>query len=125
VVRVTYDELMAYCLGKPGAWPDQPWEGDIVVKVHDRIFAFLGGGEAGGDGVSVGLKSGRDREEADEWLLRFPDSAHVMPYIGRSGWNTLDVGSDIPDDEICEAIDESYAFVLAKIPKKHRPASAD
>ena len=120
---MTYDELMAYCLGKPGAWPDQPWEGDIVVKVHDKIFAFLGGGDARGDGVSVGLKSGRDREEADEWLLRFPDSARVMPYIGRSGWNTLDVGGDIPDDEICEAIDESYSFVLAKIPRKHRPAS--
>ena len=126
---MTYDELLAYCLGKPGAWPDQPWEGSVVAKVHDKIFAFLGDGAAVEPGeqshLSVGLKAGQDREEADEWLRQFPDSARVMPYIGRSGWNTFDVGRDIPDDEIREAIDESYTRVVAKIPKKHRPATAD
>ena len=35
-------ELLAYCLAKPGAWVDEPWEGDQVVKVADKIFAFLG-----------------------------------------------------------------------------------
>ena len=35
-------DLLAYCLGKPGAWVDEPWEGDQVVKVADKIFAFLG-----------------------------------------------------------------------------------
>jgi predicted DNA-binding protein (MmcQ/YjbR family) len=123
---MTYDELLAYCLSKPGAWPDQPWEESVVAKVHEKIFAFLGSGSGDDDGdedvVSVGLKAGHDREEADEWLLRYPDSARVMAYIGRSGWNTLDVGRDIPDDEICEAIDESYARIVAKLPKKHRPA---
>ena len=34
----------AYCLAKPGAWPDEPWEGDVVAKVGSKIFAF-GGGE--------------------------------------------------------------------------------
>ena len=32
----------AYCLAKPGAWPDSPWEGDTVVKVGPKIFVFLG-----------------------------------------------------------------------------------
>ena len=31
-----------YCLAKPGAWQDEPWEGDVVAKVGDKIFAFLG-----------------------------------------------------------------------------------
>jgi predicted DNA-binding protein (MmcQ/YjbR family) len=109
------EELLAYCLDKPGAWQDEPWEGDVVAKVHDKIFAFLGGGG------SVGLKCGPSREVADEWLLRYPDDAHVMAYIGRSGWNTLDVGGAIPDDELLEAVDASYAAVVAKLPKKHRP----
>ena len=45
-------EMLAYCLAKPGAWLDQPWEGDEVVKVGSRIFAFLGaaGREADGRG---------------------------------------------------------------------------
>jgi predicted DNA-binding protein (MmcQ/YjbR family) len=112
---VTPEELLDHCLSKPGAWEDEPWEGDVVAKVHDKIFAFLG------DGTSVGVKCGT-RDEADEWLVRYPDAAAVMAYIGRSGWNTLKVGGAIPDDEIREAVDESYAMVVAKLPKKHRPA---
>ena len=32
----------------PGAWPDEPWEGDVVVKVGAKIFAFLGSGTSVG-----------------------------------------------------------------------------
>lgn len=117
---MTPADLLAYCLNKPGAWKDEPWEGDVVVKVGDKIFAFLGSLE----GTSVGLKCGANRDEADEWLLRYPDDAHVMPYIGRSGWNTLAAGGAIPDDEILEAIDDSYRTVVSKLPKKQRPEGA-
>ena len=111
--RLSYDDVRAHCLSKPGAWEDSPWEGELVVKVHDKIFAFLGSD-------SVGVKCGT-RDEADEWLLRYPDDASVMAYIGRSGWNTLRVGGSIPDDDIADAIDTSYDLVVAKLPRKHRP----
>lgn len=114
---MTYDDLLAHCLAKPGAWQDEPWEGDVVAKVGPKIFAFLGSAEH----ISVGVKCGRNRDEADEWLLRFPDDAHVMAYIGRSGWNTLDCNGAIPDDEILEAVDASYDTVVAKLPKRDRP----
>ena len=113
---MTPDEVLAYCLAKPGAWQDEPWEGDVVAKVGPKIFAFLG------DGESVGVKCGRTRDEADEWLARYPDDSHVMAYIGRSGWNTLRVGGAIPDDELLEAVDASYDAVVSKLPKKDRPA---
>lgn len=106
--------VRTYCLAKPGAWLDQPWEGDHVVKVGPKIFAFLGA-------ESVGLKCGT-RDEADEWLHRFPDAARVMPYIGRSGWNTLSTAGAIPDDEVLEAIDTSYDYVVAKLPRRERPS---
>jgi predicted DNA-binding protein (MmcQ/YjbR family) len=114
---MTYEELLAYCLDKPGAWPDEPWEGDVVAKVDQKIFAFLGSAGAG----SVGVKCGANRDGADEWLVRFPDDAAVMPYIGRSGWNTLTLGGAIPDDEILEAVDASYETVVSKLPKSRRP----
>jgi predicted DNA-binding protein (MmcQ/YjbR family) len=113
---VTSEELLAYCLAKPGAWPDEPWEGDVVAKVGPKIFAFLG------SGTSVGLKCGSSREAADEWLHRYPDDAKVMAYIGRSGWNSLTVGGGIPDDELLEAVDASYEAIVSKLPKKDRPA---
>jgi predicted DNA-binding protein (MmcQ/YjbR family) len=115
---MTREELLGYCLAKPGAWQDEPWEGDVVVKVGSKIFAFLGSEEAPG----VGLKCGPTREVADEWLLRYPDDASVMAYIGRSGWNSLRVGGAIADDELLEAVDASYDAVASKLPKKDRPA---
>lgn len=118
---MTPKELLNYCLAKPGAWEDEPWEGDIVAKVGPRdkgkIFAFVGGGD------SVGVKAGANRDEADEWLLRYPDDASVMAYIGRSGWNTLRVGGAIPDEEIHEAVDISYDLVISKLPKSKRPSA--
>jgi predicted DNA-binding protein (MmcQ/YjbR family) len=117
---MTRDELLATCLAKPGAWPDEPWEGDVVVKVAAKIFAFLGSGPP--SAATVGLKCANTREEADEWLQRYPEDAKVMPYIGRSGWNSLRIGGAIPDDELLEAIDASYALVVSKLAKKDRPA---
>ena len=114
---MTRDELLGYCLAKPGAWQDQPWEDDVVVKVGTKIFAFFGMEP----NSTVGVKCGASREAADEWLLRYPDDASVMPYIGRSGWNSLQFGGGIPDDELLEAVDASYDTVVSKLPKKDRP----
>jgi predicted DNA-binding protein (MmcQ/YjbR family) len=116
---MTRDELLAYCLAKPGAWPDDPWGDGVVAKVGAKIFAFLGVDSAT---PSVGLKCAATRDAADEWLVRYPDDASVMAYIGRSGWNTLRVGGAIPDDEVREAVDASYDAVVSKLPKKDRPA---
>ncbi|HET7350994.1 MAG TPA: MmcQ/YjbR family DNA-binding protein [Marmoricola sp.] len=116
---MTPEEMLSYCLGKPGAWPDNPWDHEHpVVKVHDKIFAFIGS-------QGVGVKSGATREVADEWLHRFPSDASVMAYIGRSGWNDLRFGGAIEDDELRAAVDESYALVVGRLPRKHRPPGWD
>ncbi|MDT5042480.1 MAG: hypothetical protein QOE51_3465 [Actinoplanes sp.] len=114
---MTGEELLAYCLAKPGAWPDQPWENDVVAKVGAKIFAFVGA-----ESASVGVKCGTGRDTADEWLKRYPDDVRVMAYIGRYGWNSLQLGGAIPDDELREAVDLSYEAVVRALPKKDRPA---
>lgn len=116
-------DALAHCASKPGAWPDNPWDHEFpVFKVGEgergKIFAFLGASH-------VGIKAGRTRDEADEWLASYPDDASVMAYIGRSGWNDLAFGGAIPADEILEAIDESYRLVVSGLPKKARPAGWD
>lgn len=111
---MTFDELLDYCLAKPGAWRDEPWDGDVVAKVDKKIFAFV-------QTETVGLKCGDDRDEADMWLRRYPDDAAVMSYIGRSGWNTLRHCGAIPGHEIFEAIDDSYLTVVSKLPRSRRP----
>ncbi|AEV86067.1 hypothetical protein ACWT_5050 [Actinoplanes sp. SE50] len=110
------ETLKKYCLDKPGAWPDQPWEGDVVAKVGPKIFAFLGS-----TGETVGVKCGKGRDLADEWLARYPEDATASAYIGRHGWNTLRLRGAIPAEEILEAVDASYDAVVASLPKKDRP----
>lgn len=111
-----------YCLDKPGAWRDEPWEDDVVAKVGPagtgKIFAFLG---LHGVAPSIGLKCG-NREEADLLLERYPAAASRMPYLGQHGWNSIQLDGTIPEDEVRELIDASYAMVVAKLPRSHRPA---
>lgn len=112
------EQIREIALSLPGAWPDEPWEGDLVAKVgppeKGKIFVFLGRS-------SIGIKAGASREEADEWLARYPEDASVMAYIGRNGWNTLALDGAIPLEELVEAVEDSYDAVVAKLPKKHRP----
>lgn len=107
-------EVVKYCLAKPGAAADTPWEEDLVAKVGGKIFAFLGGN-------GVGLKCGRDADDAAELRQRFPDSVTVMAYIGRYGWNSIALDDAIDDDELRELIDSSYDAVVARLPKRLRP----
>lgn len=114
---MSHDDVKAYCLAKPGAWEDEPWGGDHVAKVSDKIFAFLGSDEGG----TIGLKCGRSADDAREWRDRYPDDVTVTAYIGRYGWNTIVVGGAVPDDELREAIDASYDDVVSRLPKSRRP----
>jgi predicted DNA-binding protein (MmcQ/YjbR family) len=114
LTRTIGEALAAHALGKPGAWADEPWEGDQVAKVGDKIFAFLGS-------ETIGLKCGRTREEADELLAAHPGDASVMAYIGRYGWNTIRLDGAVAMDELEELVDASYNDVVARLPKSKRP----
>jgi predicted DNA-binding protein (MmcQ/YjbR family) len=118
---LTRDDLVGYCLAKPGAWLDEPWEGDEVAKVGDKIFAFLG--SPGGDAPAVGLKCGRDADDASELRARYPDDVTTSAYIGRYGWNSVRIAGNVPDDEIRELVDASYDAIVAALPMRKRPAA--
>ncbi len=107
--------VVAYCLAKPGAEPDEPWEDDLVAKVGGKIFAFLGGGDG------VGVKCGRDADEAAEWRQRYPDAITTSAYIGRYGWNRVTLDGTVPEDDVRELIDASYDDVVSRLPRSKRP----
>lgn len=113
------DELIGYCLAKPGAMESYPWgDEELVAKVGDKAFAFIG---MAGDAVSV--KCGRTAEEAAEYRERYPEDVTISHYIGRYGWNSVRYnGGRVPDDEVRELLDRSYEAIVAKLPKSKRPA---
>jgi predicted DNA-binding protein (MmcQ/YjbR family) len=115
---MTREELVAYCLAKPGAEETYPWgDAELVVKVGGKAFAFIGF-ERG----TVGVKCGRDAAGAVEWRDRYPDAVTPSSHIGRFGWNTVDWTGPVPDDEVCELVDGSYEAIVAALPKSRRPA---
>jgi predicted DNA-binding protein (MmcQ/YjbR family) len=113
--RVTHDDLLAYCLAKPGAIQDEPWEGDVVAKVGGKIFSFNGD-------ATLGVKCGRNTDESAELRMRYPNDVTAMAYIGRFGWNTIHIDGAVPDDELYELVDASYDAVVAGLPRSKRPA---
>jgi predicted DNA-binding protein (MmcQ/YjbR family) len=114
---MTRDELVAYCLAKPGAEETYPWgDAELVAKVGGKAFAFIGPG-------TVGVKCGRDAAEAAEWRERYPEAVTMSHYVGRYGWNSVDWTGPVPDDEVRELIDGSYDAVVAALPKSRRPAA--
>ena len=51
---MTPEEIREYTLAKPGAYPDEPWEGDLVAKVvaapELHLGSSLGVNKPGSDG---------------------------------------------------------------------------
>jgi predicted DNA-binding protein (MmcQ/YjbR family) len=116
---VDRDELIDYCMAKPGAEESYPWgDDDLVIKVAGKAFAFIG---LSGQPGSVGLKCGRDAAEASDWRERYPDAITTSAYIGRYGWNSVRLGAAVPADELRELVDTSYDDVVARLPKSKRP----
>jgi predicted DNA-binding protein (MmcQ/YjbR family) len=111
-------DLVEYCLGKPGAWLDSPWgEGHTVAKVGDKVFCFLG------DETASGINVKNTRERVAEWRDRFPEHIGVARYLHKQLWNQVSFeGAGAPDDDDAhELIDDSYALVVAALPKSKRP----
>ncbi|MEU7785058.1 MULTISPECIES: MmcQ/YjbR family DNA-binding protein [unclassified Amycolatopsis] len=112
------EAVVAYCLAKAGAQESYPF-GDhvLVAKVGGKGFAFIGQDEPG----SVAVKCGATQEEAAEIRARHPGAVTVMDYLGRYGWNRVELGAGVPDAELEELIDTSYDSVVARLPKAKRP----
>jgi predicted DNA-binding protein (MmcQ/YjbR family) len=112
-------DLVEYCLAKPGAYLDNPWgEGDSVVKVGGKIFCFLGEPDSP---PSICVKN--TREAVTEWRDRYPEHIGIPRYLDKRLWNQVSLdGRGAPDlDEARELIDDSYALVIASLPRARRP----
>jgi len=108
------EEFRDYCLSKPGATEDFPFDSTtLVFKVCGKMFALT---DLEGD-FSINLKCDPDRAIA----LREQYSA-VLPgyHMNKTHWNTVLVDGSVDDALLYEMTDHSYALVVAKLPAKIR-----
>ena len=109
------DELQAYALSLPGAWPDQPWEGDPVAKVGSspgKIFAFP---RAEHVALKVAPEDGAELRQA------YPDAVGDAPYLSKRHWVRIRLDGTVPDEELRDLVDGSHALVVAGLPRAQRP----
>lgn len=119
---MTHEEIITYCLQKPGAYLDYPFDPIFpVLKVKapsqekGRIFAcpFILRGE-----VKVSLNC--TPEMAEFYRNGYPDSVtrgwHCPP-VQQPHVNTVNLDGSVPDDELRRMMDHAYAVVIAKMPK--------
>ena len=113
---MTADELLAHALALPGAWPDEPWEGDTVAKVGRPGKIFLFGGDEG-----VALKVPPEDREA--LVGTWPGTVGDAPYLSKRHWVRVRLPGAVPDDELLELVEGSHRLVVAGLPKGQRPPS--
>ena len=114
VMILDRNELRAYCLSQPSAVEDFPFGDDVAVfKVIGKVFALL---PVGGT-PQISLKC--DPNLAMMLRETYPT---VTPgyHLNKKHWNTVDVDGSIPDDEIKEMIEHSYAQVVKGLSKAER-----
>jgi predicted DNA-binding protein (MmcQ/YjbR family) len=111
------EEIVGYCLGKPGAVQTSPFgEGVAVFKVAGKLFALC---PVDADPPEVSLKC----DPALATALRSTYRA-VRPgdHLNKRHWNTVTLDGSVDDDEVAEWIDHSYELVVARLPRTGRAA---
>jgi len=107
----------ALCAALPGAWPDTPWESDLVYKIgpgqRGKIFCFLGGGTAASSGISIKV----DPALAPLLHQKY-DSVSSPAYLSKQHWIAVRLDGGMPDDELAELIEESHRLVAQGLPKR-------
>ena len=101
-------------VSKPGATEDQPFGPDVLVyKVCGRMFALV----APDFPTRITLKL----EPLHGQLLR-AQNASVLPgyHMNKDHWNTVILNAGVVDDELADWVDESYALVVERLPRRER-----
>ncbi|MCL2669443.1 MAG: MmcQ/YjbR family DNA-binding protein [Syntrophaceae bacterium] len=119
---MTRQEIIDFCLTFPDAYEDYPFAeipgdgGTTVIRhrVNKKSFALIMNHHCK---LYLNLKC--DPIEADFLRQTFEG---VIPgwHMNKEHWNTVIIGSDVPDEEIKWQIGNSYGLIKPK-PRKRKP----
>jgi len=108
-------QFREYCLSKPRATEGTPFGPDVLVfKVAGKMFALAALDEMP---TTVNLKC------VPDWALDLRDRyEQVRPgyHMNKKHWNTVEIDSGIPANELRKMIDHSYELVAVSLPKARR-----
>ncbi len=111
-------ELIDYCLAKPGAKGDFPFdERTLAIRVGGKIFALL---DVEDEAPSVNLKC--DPELAVD-LRETYESIRPGYHMNKEHWNTVDLDGKLPEELLVSLVDRSYELVAQSLGPAARAAA--
>ena len=111
------NELRDYCLSMIGAVEAFPFGVEVAVfKVKGKMFALL---PVIADPMTISLKS----DPIEAVMLREMYQA-VQPgyHLNKKHWNTVTLDGEVPDERVCEMIEDSYTLVRQSLTRKDQQA---
>ena len=111
------NELRDYCLSMTGAVEEFPFGVEVAVfKVKGKMFALL---PVVADPMTISLKS----DPIEAVMLREMYQA-VQPgyHLNKKHWNTVTLDDEVPDERICEMVEDSYTLVRQSLTRKDQQA---
>ncbi len=107
------EEARAYSLSLPGATEDMPY-GDnwVVFRVAGKIFLHIS--------LERRLIAIKLAPERGEDLRERYGAVRPAWHMNKRHWNDIDIEGTFPDATIKGWIAESYALVVAKLPRRLR-----
>jgi len=109
------EDFRNYCLHKKGVTEELPFdETTLVYKVLGKMFALTDTE----DEFSINLKC--NPEKAIELREQFYGSVLPGYHMNKKHWNTILMHGKIPENLICQWIDESYLLVVNKLTKAQK-----
>ncbi|MCM2679402.1 MmcQ/YjbR family DNA-binding protein [Echinimonas agarilytica] len=110
-----FNALNEYLLEAPKSSLDFPFGKDVYVyKVKGKMFALLG---HRGDMMTLNLKCNPDEAAA---LCDVFEGILPGYHMNKKHWITIYFDGSVPNNEVLRLIDNSYALVVSKLPKKDR-----
>mgnify|MGYP001038298832 FL=1 len=114
------EDLRDYCLSKPGATEDFPFDQHtLTFKVMGKLFALTSLKKWEGGDHSLNLKC--DPKKAIDYREKYPDEVFPGYHMSKKHWNTVVVdGPQLSTKLIQHLINHSYELVVSKLPKAKR-----
>ena len=108
---MSVDFIRELCLSLPNATEEIQWGDHLLFKIGGKMFAIT---SLGPEGVRLSLKSTQDKF----YELTETDGVIPAPYMARNFRISLERWDALRRSDIEELVRESYALVLAKLPKR-------
>ena len=106
-----FDKLRDICLSFPGATEGVKWENHICFMVAEKMFCITTIDDGAQD---VSLKVSDDNFDS----LTDRDGIIPAPYMARNKWVQVQNWGRLSEQEWSYYVQQSYAIVKAKLPKK-------